>query len=462
MALRRNYSETKPSEGSTSFAGKYALKKVTKISKEGDIVYVIPLDLARGFISIPVHTVNNYKQGGEEKGFKGKYGTKIYCKHYDRLTGEPTGEEGLCCKLSQLEKERLAKPENANSPRIVSYRQYRNIMPVLVLSSTEANATRRSAKNITLNDFSFAFLDISDYTYETEFLKGILDTLENADLIDNSSSDEEKQEKVNKFIQNCIIQVKLIKKSLPSPVPEYKAISVSRKGVCELTGEHDVLVTLVKFLSGQIQPTDYDKVYATFPQIKEINNQVTDFISIFDVEAEKIFTEWNEQELQAYYDEYVAMLNSNRGYADAVTANQEALAYMNNQASMPYYNQQQVVYSQPVAQPQAQPAYPDVNQYVYAQQPVAQPQVAPQPVAQPQAQPVYATPQVAPQPQVVQPQPALVGAGVATQPVAQPATETGYDYSANNAQVSSILSDDDFSDYEFMMEDDDTSFDEEF
>ena len=69
MALRRNYSETKPSEGSTSFAGKYALKKVTKISKEGDIVYVIPLDLARGFISIPVHTVNNYKQGGEEKGF---------------------------------------------------------------------------------------------------------------------------------------------------------------------------------------------------------------------------------------------------------------------------------------------------------------------------------------------------------------------------------------------------------
>ena len=281
-------------------------------------------------------------------------------------------------------------------------------------------------------------------------------------MIDNSSSDEEKQEKVNKFIQNCIIQVKLIKKSLPSPVPEYKAISVSRKGVCELTGEHDVLVTLVKFLSGQIQPTDYDKVYATFPQIKEINNQVTDFISIFDVEAEKIFTEWNEQELQAYYDEYVAMLNSNRGYADAVTANQEALAYMNNQASMPYYNQQQVVYSQPVAQPQAQPAYPDVNQYVYAQQPMAQPQVAPQPVPQPQAQPVYATPQVAPQPQVVQPQPALVGAGVATQPVAQPATETGYDYSANNAQVSSILSDDDFSDYEFMMEDDDTSFDEEF
>lgn len=449
MALRRNYSETKSSEGSTSFAGKYALKKVTNIKEEGDIVYVIPLDLARGFITIPIHTVNNYKQGGEEKGFKSKYSSKIYCKHYDRFTGEPTGEEGLCCKLSQLEKERLAKPDNSNSPRIVSYRQFRNIMPVLVLNSTEAKPSRRSPKNITLNDFSFAFLDISDYTYETEFLKGIIDNLENADLIDNSTSEEEKREKVNKFIQNCIIQVKLVKKSLPSPFPEYKAISINRKGVCELTGEHDLLVALVKFLSGQINPADYDKVYATFPQIKEINNQVTDFISIFDVEAEKIYTDWNEEELQAYYDNYIAMLNSNRGYADAVTANQEALTYMNNQSSTPYYNQQQVVYNQPV-----QPAYPDQNQYAYAQ-----PQVAPQPVApQPVAQPAYA-----PQPQVA-PQPVLVGAGVATapQPVAQPATEADYDYSANNAQVSSILSDDDFGDYDFMMEDDDTSFNEEF
>jgi hypothetical protein len=448
MALRRNYSETKSSESSTSFAGKYALKKVTNIKEEGDIVYFIPLDLARGFITIPIHTVNNYKQGGEEKGFKSKYSSKIYCKHYDRFTGEPTGEEGLCCKLSQLEKERLAKPDNANTPRIVSYRLFRNVMPVLVLNSTEAKPSRRSPKNITLNDFSFAFLDISDYTYETEFLKGIIDNLENADLIDNSTSEEEKREKVNKFIQNCIIQVKLVKKSLPSPFPEYKAISVSRKGVCELTGEHDLLVALVKFLSGQINPTDYDKVYATFPQIKEINNQVTDFISIFDVEAEKIYTDWNEEELQAYYDSYIAMLNSNRGYADAVTANQEALTYMNNQTSVPYYNQQQVVYNQP-----AQPAYPDPNQYAYAQ-----PQVAPQPVAQP----AYA-----PQPQVA-PQPVLVGAGVATapqpvaQPVAQPATEADYDYSANNAQVSSILSDDDFGDYDFMMEDDDTSFNEEF
>lgn len=308
MAFKQSYSKParRSSEPST-FAGKYSLKKIAGLDEIGKECYVIPLGMQEGYSVLPYHTL---KKNGPD-GFKGfNFGNaKIRCKAYDPATGERAEEEPLCCKLARLEKDR--KPEKEDSVyRALSFTNKRYVIPVLVLSTTEEDARKKpSMRKVSLNGIDFSFLDLASSSYEEEFQNAVITQLIKDGVIEHEEDlpEEELLTHVQKYLQHAVIKVSLVKSNLPN-IPYTKAfdiIPVSNEFLGKDSGEGKTITWLCKLLAGEVSPAKLNAFYETYPILKTINNQVIDYQQLFDDNVDSLVMDYEDEELQKYYDDYV-------------------------------------------------------------------------------------------------------------------------------------------------------------
>ena len=307
MAIRRSYSAPAKSNEPTTFAGKYSLKNKAGLDKPNKDAYVLPLDMAAGYVELPYHTVKKCADG---TGFKNsQYGAKIACHRYDKNTGEVVDQLPLCCRLAQAEKDRLTDKEKSMY-RALSFTARRNVIPVLVLSSTETNTDKKlSLRKVSIkNGVDFSFIDIAESTY-TDFTKGVKDTMETDGIIE-SADDMDKEElaqMVANYLQNSIIKISNIEGRNPGIQYErtFKAIPLSNQMVAKDSGEQKIITYVSQVINGTFPKEKLDALFARFPEIQAINNQVIDFLELFNSEVDNLVLDWTDEELQKYYDTYL-------------------------------------------------------------------------------------------------------------------------------------------------------------
>ena len=98
------------------------------------------------------------------------------------------------------------------------------------------------------------------------------------------------------------------------------------------SGETNAIRVLCKLLAGEYKPEQYDKVYAKYPQLKEINNQVIDFLQLYNDNVDSLTEPWEEDELRKYYDSFVAKQGQIEKYkaVNEPTEEEEEVSFASN------------------------------------------------------------------------------------------------------------------------------------
>ena len=307
MAIRRSYSAPAKSTEPTTFSGKYGLKNKAGLDEVNKDAYVIPLDMSNGYVEIPYHTVKKCADG---TGFKNsRFNVKIACHKFDKNTGEVVDQLPLCCRLAQAEKDRITDKEKSNY-RAVSFTARRNVIPVMVLSTTETDTSKKpSLKKVSIkNGIDFSFIDMSSIAYE-EFTKDIQETMETEGIIDSPDDmdKEELAEAVAQYLQKSIIKVSNVPgrtKDIPYE-KAYRAIPVSNQMVAKESGEQKLINCVMQVINDKYPSDKLPALFEKHSEIKAINNQVIDFLELFNVEVDNLVSDWTDDELQAYMDSYL-------------------------------------------------------------------------------------------------------------------------------------------------------------
>lgn len=307
MAIRRSYSAPAKSNEPTSFAGKYSLKNRAGLDAINKEAYVIPLDMSNGYIELPYHTL---KKTADGSGFKNsQYNSKIACHKYDKNTGEVVDQLPLCCRLAQAEKDRIQDKDKSNY-RALSFTSKRNVIPVMILSTSETDSSKKpSLKKLSVkNGVDFSFIDMSSSAYE-EFTTSIKEAMETDGLIDSPDDmePEELAEVIAQYLQNSIIKINNVTARNPGIPYEknFRAIPMSNQMVAKESGEQKLIECVSKVINGTYPAAKLDMLFAKYPEIKAINNQVIDFLELFNSEVDNLVVDWTDAELQEYYDSYL-------------------------------------------------------------------------------------------------------------------------------------------------------------
>ena len=308
MAFKQSWSHVKRASEPTTFSGKYGLKRAAGLDSEGKECFVIPLDMASGYSCLPYHSLKK----NDSEGFHGSpfASTKITCKRYDSETGEVSKELPLCCKLAQMEKDRLPETEDS-SKRALSFTSFRYVFPVLVLSTTETDPNKKpTLKKLSLEGINFSFLDLAESTYEEELKTKVIEALVEAGTIEDPESmdPQELMEEVARYISHSIIKVSNVKSKTPA-IPyqkSFRVVPTSNELIGATSGEQAAIKVLCKLLAGEYSLEQIDKAYKKYPNLQEINNQVIDFLQLFNDNVDSLSEDWTEDELKKYYDEFVA------------------------------------------------------------------------------------------------------------------------------------------------------------
>ena len=334
MAFRRSWSHVKRAAEPTTFAGKYGLKRTGGLTDVGKECFVIPLDMANGYSCLPYHSLKK----NDSEGFHGSpfNSVKITCKRYDPETGEPSRELPLCCKLAQMEKDRLPDADDSIK-RALSFTSFRYVFPVLVLSTTETDPKKKLTMNkISLDGINFSFLDLAESSYDEEIKDKVIESLVESGAVEDPESmeQEELMELVAKYISHSIIKVSNVK-AKSSAIPYQKAFRViptTNTLIGQQSGETNAIRVLCKLLAGEYKPEQYDKVYAKYPQLKEINNQVIDFLQLYNDNVDSLTEPWEEDELRKYYDSFVAKQGQIEKYkaVNEPTEEEEEVSFASN------------------------------------------------------------------------------------------------------------------------------------
>lgn len=308
MAFRQSWSHVKRAAEPTTFVGKYGLKRTGGLTDVGKECFVIPLDMANGISCIPHHTVKK----GSTEGFKGSTfaSTKIVCKRYDPETGVPSKELPLCCKIAQMEKDRLSDPEDS-SRRMMGFSSFRYVFPVLVLSTTETDPNKKpTLKKLSLDGVNFSFLDLAETSYEEELKGKVIEAMTEEGIIEDPEGmdQEELMQQVADYISHSIIKVANVKAKSPA-IPyqkSFRVVPVTNSLIGQQSGEANTIKVLCKLLAGEYKPEQLDKVYAKYPNLREINNQVIDFLQLYNDNVDTLVESWTEEELKKYYDSFLS------------------------------------------------------------------------------------------------------------------------------------------------------------
>ena len=316
MAFKRSWTHVRRAAEPTTFAGKYGLKRVAGLTDVGKECFAIPLDMANGYSCLPYHTLKK----NDSEGFHGSTfnSVKITCKRYDPETGEVSKELPLCCKLAQMEKDRIPEQEESGK-RAITFASFRYVFPVLILSTTEDNPKKKpTLKKLSLNGIGFSFLDLAESSYEEEFRDKVISELVKAGEVDDPEEmeQEELMQKVADYVSHSIIKIANVAAKSPA-IPYQKSfdiIPVTHKLIGAESGEQSAIRVLCKLLAGEYRPEQYDKIYAKYPALQEINNQVIDFLELYNDNVDSLVEPWNDEELQKYYNAFLAKQNQIEEY----------------------------------------------------------------------------------------------------------------------------------------------------
>ena len=307
MAIRRSYSAPAKTNEPTTFAGKYSLKNKAGLDAVNKDAYVLPLDMAAGYVELPYHTLKKCADG---TGFKNsQFGAKIACHKYDKNTGEVVDQLPLCCRLAQLEKDRLSDKEKSMY-RAISFTSRRNVIPVLVLSSTETDSNKKaSLRKISIkNGVDFSFIDMSSSAYE-EFTKDVQGTMETEGIIESADDmdPEELAQEVAKYLQGSVLKISNVAGRNPGIPYEkaFKAIPLTNQMVAKDSGEQKIITYVSQVINGTFPKAKLDALFEKYPEIQTINNQVIDFLELFNSEVDNLVSDWTDEELQNYYNTYL-------------------------------------------------------------------------------------------------------------------------------------------------------------
>lgn len=307
MAIRRSYSAPAKTNEPTTFAGKYSLKNKAGLDAVNKDAYVLPLDMAAGYVELPYHTLKKCADG---TGFKNsQFGAKISCHKYDKNTGEVVDQLPLCCRLAQLEKDRLSDKEKSMY-RAISFTSRRNVIPVLVLSSTETDSNKKaSLRKISIkNGVDFSFIDMSSSAYE-EFTKDVQGTMETEGIIESADDmdPEELAQEVAKYLQGSVLKISNVAGRNPGIPYEkaFKAIPLTNQMVAKDSGEQKIITYVSQVINGTFPKAKLDALFEKYPEVQTINNQVIDFLELFNSEVDNLVSDWTDEELQNYYNTYL-------------------------------------------------------------------------------------------------------------------------------------------------------------
>lgn len=309
MAFKQSWSHVKRAAEPSSFVGKYSLRRIAGMDKKGTECFIIPLDMAEGYSVLPYHSLKK----NDSEGFHGSSFSSvgIACKRFDPETGEPTKELPLCCKLAQMEKDRLPEKDDSTK-RAISFSSMKFVFPVLVLSTTETDPSKKpTMKKLSIkNGVSFSYISLSESSYDESIKKVVIDALVEAGEIEDpeSTDPQELMDAVSKYISHSIIKVsnEASKSSMIPYQKSFRVIPTTNALIGQTSGETKLIQALCKLLTGAYPPESLSKLYTKAPILKEINNQVIDFLALYNDNVDSLVEQWDDEELQKYYNDYVA------------------------------------------------------------------------------------------------------------------------------------------------------------
>ena len=296
MAFKRENFKSLVSTKKEYFASSYGFKGKTNFSFGSD-VYVIPL-LSSGFYEIPCHRVITHKVDGKEIGFNGaSFPIYVRCKG---VSEEGANQPSLCCTLSQMEKERIPE-KNDSGKRIISNRTWRVFFPVLILGSSLADETKTSypvSKVAISKDLAseaglkLSYLEMSNSTFKKDIVTAYGNNLRDKGILDYDldPDTEEFFEEIRNRLSRTVVKIHGgTKTGFTAPIKEYSFFPFEDPAIaCQSApGERDSII-------------NYDSN-------DQIMLRVSEFLTLFDTQVDSLIRDWNEKDLQEYY-------NSARGF----------------------------------------------------------------------------------------------------------------------------------------------------
>ena len=271
-------------EKKTYFQSEYALSKVVGNMEVGKEICVVPIGLEGGVYRTHVHKL---RAKGEHKGFKGWFDTNIVCKSVNELTGEKE-EECLCCQLAKSEKEKHPDKEEA-SKRLIANASTLVHLPVMVLSAKDSDKLggKQPVELLQADAVLFSYLELAGSTFESEIVGRLRTKLEEDGLINYEMTEEEANAVVSKFLCNVIIKIKCVQSKKGFKYGrEYSFAPFYNKQIGAKSGQREQIIH--------------------YRKNKDLMNQVSSFLTLFDSKQEELVTNWTDEELKAYVVDSVA------------------------------------------------------------------------------------------------------------------------------------------------------------
>ena len=292
MAFKRTNARTLVRNNSTRFSTAYKFSKKANF-KEGKDAYIIILGLESGFYETPCHLVKPHKVNGQPVGFgNANFNVYIKCKGVDE-NGNRT--ESLCCKLAQLEKDRL--PDQVDSlKKIIGSVSYRVHLPVLILGNSLSDKNKLTypvSKVSILNSLrseeglNFAFIEMA----QSSFKKDIIDAY-GKKLKEDGVLDYELDENSEEFVDEVL-------KRLPNTV--VKAHGVIKPGFNAVLKEYSFFPFENPTIASA-SPEGEREAIIGYKDNQEIQNKICEFLDLFNMEIDNMFNDWTEKDLQEYYN----------------------------------------------------------------------------------------------------------------------------------------------------------------
>lgn len=295
MAFKRTSAKSLINNNSARFSTAYKFSKKANF-EVGKDAYIIPLGLETGFFETPCHRVLPHKVNGQMVGFNNStFATYIKCKGVDE---EGNRTESLCCTLAQLEKDRIPEKE-LSGKRIVSFTTYRVQLPVLILGNSLADknkATYPVSKVSILNDLrseqglNFAYIDMASSSFKSEIISAYGKKLKEEGILDYEMDEnsEEFFDEVLKRLTRTVIKVHGVSKTgFNAALKEYSFFPFDNPAIA--TGS----------------PEGEREAIINYKDNQDIQNKICEFLDLFNVEVDNMFTDWNEKDLQEYYNSAV-------------------------------------------------------------------------------------------------------------------------------------------------------------
>ena len=297
MAFKRSNFKTLINTRKEFFSSSYSFSKKTNF-KAGSDVYVIPLGLETGFYETPCHRINTHKVDGKTIGFNGfSFAVNIKCKGID---AEGNLTSSLCCTLAKMEKERFPEKDDY-AKRIIGSRSTRVHLPVLILGNSLNDDSKISypiSKVALKKDLAsegglkFSYIDMSATTFQNEILLAYGKKLKEEGTLDYEldESSEEFMEEVVKRLSNTIIKVHGgSKQGFSAAIKEYSFFPLNNPAIANASpeGERELIVG--------------------YKKNDRIMQQISEFLVLFDAEVDSLILNWNEKDLQEYYNSAIGV-----------------------------------------------------------------------------------------------------------------------------------------------------------